>query len=210
VRRAAQVLFFALIVRPFLRLFVGVRIRGREHLPQEGAFVLIANHSSHLDTVALMSLFPLAELHTLRPCAASDYFERNRVVAFLSHTFIGILPIDRKNIRRENHPVKVMSDVLARGQRLILFPEGTRAEDRTIHDFKPGIAHLVEAHPGLRIVPVLLQNFGRALPKGEFVPLPFFCEIRIGPPPRLGGTREEILVDLRQALVALERNDPAA
>jgi 1-acyl-sn-glycerol-3-phosphate acyltransferase len=207
VRRAAQVLFFALVVRPFLRLFVGVRIQGREHLPRGGSFVLIANHSSHLDTVALMSLFPLADLHTLRPCAASDYFERNRLVAFLSHTFIGILPIDRKNIRRENHPVKVMTEVLEQGQRLILFPEGTRASDETIHEFKPGIAHLVEAHPGLCVVPVLLQNFGRALPKGEFVPLPFFCEIRIGPPPRLSGTREEILAQLRNALVALGGDD---
>lgn len=202
-KRTAQVLFFALIVRPFLRLFVGVRVQGREHLPRDGSFVLIANHSSHLDTVALMSLFPLAELHRLRPCAASDYFERNRFIALLSHTFIGILPIDRKHIRRENHPVKIMSEALERGQRLILFPEGTRAADETIHDFKPGIAHLVEAHPGLRIVPVRLHNFGRALPKGEFVPLPFFCEIRIGPPPTLAGTRDEILAALRNAIVEL-------
>jgi len=203
VRRLAQILFFAAFVRPFLRLFVGMRVRGRENLPREGAFVLIANHSSHLDTVALMSLFPLRDLWRIRPCAASDYFERNRIVSFLSHTFIGILPIDRKNIRRDNHPLKVMVEAMAAGHCLILFPEGTRGEGEEVHDFKPGIAHLVESRPEVTIVPIHLRNFGRALPKGEFVPLPFFCEAHIGKPPRLVGSREEILATLKAAIVDL-------
>lgn len=202
-RRVAQILFFAAFVRPFLRLFVGMRVKGRENLPARGPFVLIANHSSHLDTVALMSLFPLRDLWRIRPCAASDYFERNRMVAFLSHTFIGILPIDRKHIRRENHPLKVMVDAMAAGDCLILFPEGTRGEGEAVHDFKPGIAHLIESQPSLTIVPIHLRNFGRALPKGEFVPLPFFCEVRIGPSPNLVGTREEVLALLKAAIVDL-------
>jgi 1-acyl-sn-glycerol-3-phosphate acyltransferase len=202
-RRALQIAFFALVVRPFLRLFIGVRVRGRENLPSTRPLVLIANHASHLDAVALMSLFPLRELARLRPCAASDYFERNRFVSWLSHTFIGILAIDRHNIRRDNHPVKVMSEALARGETLVLFPEGTRGTGETIADLKPGIAHLSEECPGVPIVPVRLVNFGRTLPKGEFVPLPLFCEMRIGAPPPLDGTREERLATLRNALVEL-------
>lgn len=203
-RRLAQILFFALIVRPFLRLFIGLRVRGRENLPRlPQPFVLVANHSSHLDTVALMALFPLRELARIRPCAASDYFERNRVVSFLSHTFIGILPIDRRHIRRENHPTKVMSEALAAGQCLILFPEGTRGSGEDVADFKPGIAHLAEERPDVPIVPVHLSNFGRALPKGEFVPIPLFCEVRIGAAEHLRGTREDMLRTLRDAVVRL-------
>ncbi|MBL8857187.1 MAG: 1-acyl-sn-glycerol-3-phosphate acyltransferase [Planctomycetes bacterium] len=202
-RRLAQILFFAAFVRPFLRLFVGMRVKGREHLPASGAFVLIANHSSHLDTVALMSLFPLRDLWRIRPCAASDYFERNKIIKFLSHTFIGILPIDRKHIRRDNHPLKVMGEAMSAGSCLILFPEGTRGEGEEVHDFKPGIAHLIESYPSLTVVPIHLRNFGRALPKGEFVPLPFFCEVRIGPPPQLVGTREEVLATLKASIVDL-------
>jgi 1-acyl-sn-glycerol-3-phosphate acyltransferase len=201
--RALQIAFFALIVQPFLRLFIGLRVRGRENLPSARPLVLIANHASHLDAVALMSLFPLRELARLRPCAASDYFERNRLVSWLSHTFIGILPIDRHNIRRENHPMKVMGDALARGETLILFPEGTRGTGETIANLKPGIAHLSEECPDVPIVPVLLVNFGRTLPKGEFVPLPLFCEMRIGKPAALSGTREERLATLRCSLEQL-------
>jgi 1-acyl-sn-glycerol-3-phosphate acyltransferase len=150
-----------------------------------------------------MALFPLRDLWHIRPCAASDYFERNRITSFLSHTFIGILPIDRKHIRRENHPMKVMSDALADGQCLILFPEGTRGSGEEIADFKPGIAHLAEVRPDVPIVPVRLSNFGRVLPKGEFVPIPLFCEVRIGPPERLAGSREEMLRTLRDAVLRL-------
>jgi 1-acyl-sn-glycerol-3-phosphate acyltransferase len=203
VRRLAQILFFALVVRPFLRLFIGLRVQGLENLPRRGAFVIVANHSSHLDAVALMALFPLRDLHKIRPCAASDYFERNKLVSFLSHTFIGILAIDRKHIRRENHPTKVMSDALSRGDALILFPEGTRGSGEEVADFKPGIAHLAEERPDVPIVPVRLGNFGRVLPKGEFVPIPLFCEVRIGPPEHLTGTREEMLRTLRDAVLRL-------
>jgi 1-acyl-sn-glycerol-3-phosphate acyltransferase len=203
VRRLAQILFFVLVVRPFLRLFIGMRVQGRWNLPRKGPFVIIANHASHLDAVALMALFPLRELHRIRPCAASDYFERNRLTSFLSHTFIGILPIDRHHIRRENHPTKVMGDALEAGQCLILFPEGTRGSGEQVADFKPGIAHLAAARPDVPIVPVLLGNFGRALPKGEFVPIPLFCEVRIGKPLSLVGPREEMLRTLRDAVVRL-------
>jgi hypothetical protein len=45
---------------------------------------------------------------------------------------------------------------------------------------------------------------GRALPKGEWVPVPFFCEVRLGTPRQLTGTREEILDVLRRDLEALK------
>src|SRR5262245_66539409 len=77
-RSILQMLFFALAVRPFLVLFIGLRVRGREHIPGSGPFILVANHSSHLDTISLLSLFPLTRLRGIRPVAAADYFERNR------------------------------------------------------------------------------------------------------------------------------------
>ena len=64
-----QVLFFFAIVRPFLTLFIGLRVRGRENLPQAGRFLLIANHTSHLDTVSLLALFPPTMLRKIRPVA---------------------------------------------------------------------------------------------------------------------------------------------
>src|SRR5262245_37370030 len=70
-RDLAQILFFALIVRPLMTIFIGRRAQGRQWLPGAGPFVLLANHSSHLDTVSLLSLFPLCRLHEIRPVAAA-------------------------------------------------------------------------------------------------------------------------------------------
>ena len=202
-RNLVQVLFFALIVRPFLTVFIGLRVRGREHLSVQDPFVLVANHSSHLDTVSLLSLFPLKRLRRIRPCAAADYFGRNRIVLAMSRALFNILPIARANIRSEDHPIQRMRETLESGQSLLLFPEGTRGRGNEIGELKAGIAYLVEQVPGLAIVPAYLENMGRALPKGEYLPVPFFCEVRIGAPRRLSGTREQMLHDLRAGLEAL-------
>ncbi|HKP87924.1 MAG TPA: 1-acyl-sn-glycerol-3-phosphate acyltransferase, partial [Blastocatellia bacterium] len=97
-RDLAQMILFALLVKPFMALFIGLRVRGREHLPRSGQFILVANHSSHLDTASLLSLFKITRLRRVRPVAAADYFERNALVSFLTKTIFNILPIARKDI----------------------------------------------------------------------------------------------------------------
>jgi len=203
VRHLVQAAFTLLFLRPFLAFFIGLRVRGREHLPERDPFILIANHSSHLDTASLLGLFPVSRLRRIRPCAAADYFERTRLIAFLSHTLFNILPIRRAGIVAEDHPIQRMREALERGESLLLFPEGTRGRGPEMAPFKPGIACLVEQLPQVPVVPAYLANMGRALPRGEFLPVPFFCEVRIGAPLRLSGTREEIVAALRAAVEAL-------
>ena len=202
-RHLVQAAFALLVLRPFLALFIGLRVRGREHLPGRDPFILVANHSSHLDTAALLSLFPVSRLRRIRPCAAADYFERTRTIAFLSRTLFNILSIHRGQPRGEEHPVQRMREALERGESLLLFPEGTRGRGPEMAPFKPGIACLVEQLPQVPVVPAYLVNMGRALPKGEFLPVPFFCEVHIGAPLHLSGTRAEILTAVRAAVEAL-------
>jgi 1-acyl-sn-glycerol-3-phosphate acyltransferase len=196
----AQVIFFTLLVWPFLTLFIGLRVRGRAHLPKSDPFILLANHASHLDTISLLSLFSLLRLRNIRPVAAADYFQRNRIVALFSQTLFNILPIARKGITRENNPLRQMQSALECGQSLIIFPEGTRGSGEEVGQFKAGIAKLIERVPEVSVVPALLINMGRSLPKGEFIPVPFFCEIRLGKPCKLTGTQEEILQALESAV----------
>jgi len=196
-------------LRPLMALFIGLRVRGREHLPEADPFILVANHSSHLDTAALLSLFPVARLQRIRPCAAADYFERTRTMSWLSRWLFNVLPIRRAGVpaHAEDHPIRLMREALERGESLLLFPEGTRGRGAEMAPFKPGIAWLAEQLPDVPIVPAYLTNMGRALPKGEFLPVPFFCEVRIGAPFHPRGTREEMLGTVRAAVEALRGRD---
>ena len=207
-RNVAQMIVFALAIKPFMALFIGLRVRGREHLFGSEAFVLIANHSSHLDTISLLSLFPLSRLRSVRPVAAADYFERNRFVSLFTKTVFNILPIARKNITTENNPLRRMREALEAGDSLIIFPEGTRGSGEQIGEFRSGVAHLIEKMPDVAIVPAYLVNMGRSLPKGEFIPVPFFCEIRIGAPRVLNGSRQEITRALEAAVRDLAPEAP--
>ena len=93
--RCIKVLFFALLVRPLVLVGLGLNIINRKYLPTRGPAVIAANHNSHLDTLVLMSLFPLAKVHRVRPVAAADYFLANRFLAWFSQNVIGIIPLDR-------------------------------------------------------------------------------------------------------------------
>jgi len=207
-RHVLQMLFFALVITPFMALFIGLRVRGRQYLSGKGPFVVVANHSSHLDTVSLLYLFPLWRLHRIRPVAAADYFERTALVSWFSRTFFNILPIARLKADRTVNPVDAMLEALRAGDSLILFPEGTRQLDGVMGKFRPGVAYLREAMPDLPIIPALLVNMGRSLPKGEFLPVPFMCEIRIGEPIQPTGTRDEVMQQVEDAVRNAGRESP--
>jgi 1-acyl-sn-glycerol-3-phosphate acyltransferase len=199
-RDAAQITFSALAVRPFMTLFIGLRVRGREHLPRTDPFILIANHSSHLDTLSLLSLFSLRRLAHLRPVAAADYFERNQFISALARTLFNILPITRSKITAANNPLPLMEATLRAGQSLIIFPEGTRGRGGELAHFHSGAARLIESCPSVPVVPAYLVNMGRSLPKGEWIPVPFFCEVRLGAPRTLKGNCREITAALETAV----------
>jgi len=203
-RDLIRILFFLLIVRPFMVLFIGLRVYGKNNIPKRHPFVVVANHSSHLDTVSLLYLFPLRELKNIRPVAAADYFEKNWTVSSLSHTFFNILSINRRCASKHENPLAHLEKTIALKQSLIFFPEGTRSLTGEMSSFHSGITHLIEKHPELPIVPVYLCNMGRSLPKGEFVPIPFFCEIKIGETLFPKGDRKEQLEMIRNAILALK------
>ena len=198
----AQSLFFLLIVRPFLALVLGVNLRHAERLPQTGPAILAANHNSHLDTLLLMSLFPQSQLHQLRPVAAADYFLSNPLVAWFSRNIIRILPLKRK-VERGDDLFAPLLEELDKGRILILFPEGSRGEPEKMSQFKNGIAHLTSLRPDVPVIPVYLHGLGKVLPKGDWLPVPFFVDGFVGEEIRGIENRTEFMAALKSAFESL-------
>lgn len=174
-------IFFAVFSRFIVLLVIGLNVRHREKLPLTAPAIVVANHNSHLDTLVLTNLFPLKLLSRIHPVAAADYFLKNKFLAWFSQNIIGIIPINRSpKFNKEVDPLEGCYQALSNNQILLLFPEGSRGEPEKLSQFKKGIAHLVEHYPHVPVIPVFMHGLGKALPKGELILVPFFCDVFVG------------------------------
>lgn len=200
--RLVRLAFWLLIARPLALVVLGLNVRHRERLPEAGPAIVAANHNSHLDTLVLVSLFPLALLPRLRPVAAADYFLKNRWLAWFSQHVIGILPIAREG-HGGRDPLKPCEEALDRGDILIIFPEGSRGEPEVLGRFKRGIAVLAGRRPAVPVLPVFLHGLGKALPKDDPVLVPFFCDVFVGEAMHGGEDQAAFLAGLEGRMRAL-------
>ncbi|HEV7241107.1 MAG TPA: lysophospholipid acyltransferase family protein [Thermoanaerobaculia bacterium] len=172
------------VVHAFLRVWLAVyhryRVKGRAHLPKDQPFVMVSNHSSHLDALCLLSALPLTAIQKTYPAAAKDYFFTTLPKVAFSAIVVNAMPFDRKQNPRES--IDLCRDLLATpGHALILFPEGTRGTTGELAPFKPGIGYLT-AGTNIPVVPCYLAGAFRAWPKGAWIPRPFHLTLRIGEP----------------------------
>ncbi len=204
-------LFYGVFIRLLVLIVLGLNVRHRERLPDGGPAIIVANHNSHLDTMVLMSLFPLRLLPKLRPVAAVDYFLGSRLFSWFTLKVIGILPIKRTVSRGDDNPLGPCNEALSKGAVLIIFPEGSRGEPERLQSFKGGIARLAASNPTVPVIPVFLHGLGKALPKGEALLVPFFCDIFVGERLVWAGDRRSYLraLDQRMTQLADEGNFPS-
>lgn len=204
-------LFFMAFVRPVMLIVMGMNVRNRERLPAQGPAIIVANHNSHLDTMAVMTLFGMDRLHQVRPVAAADYFLKTKWWAWFSLRILGIIPIHREVRKTSVHPLAPISLALEQGQIVLLFPEGTRGQPEKRQPLQAGIAHLAKRHPDVAIVPIFMHGLGKALPRGEGLLVPFICDMFIGEPMRWTGDKADFLDRLCLAFDNLEvaANKPA-
>ncbi len=194
-------------IRAALRTYNRFDIIGREHLPSDTSFVLVANHASHLDAVALLSALPLRSLHRAYPLAARDYFDANGLRLALTAVIANVMLFDRD--ARGRHGLKLCQIMLEQnGNVLVMFPEGTRSIDGRVGLFRRGVGLLLAGRP-YPVLPCYLDGTFRAWPKGALVPRPARVRLAIGKPrtyERVEGNDAgalHICADLRAAVLAL-------
>ena len=179
-KSALRMLFVVLVAYPVVRLWLGIRVRHGERLPGRGPAIVAANHNSHLDILTLLSLFPLRQIPHVQPAAAADYFFRTWWRRWFARYVIGIIPVARGSVEPGGpDPLAACYAALAAGQVLVIFPEGTRGQPEQLGELKAGIWHLAQRFPQVPIVPVYLYGLGRAMPKGSFLPTPFFVQAAV-------------------------------
>ena len=159
---ASAVFFFAIakITYVAFRLLLRFEVKGREHVPQRGAFLLSPNHQSYLDPFFLVIALPFRTIRRLFFVGAAEYFETpfSRWVARLWN----VVPVDP-----DSNLVRAMQAGaygLRRGRVLIVFPEGERSIDGTVRAFKKGAA-ILSAHLQVPIIPVAIDGVYEMWPR---------------------------------------------
>lgn len=165
----------------------------------------MANHNSHLDELALKSLFPLKQIHQVHPVAAADYFLSNQFLSWFAFNVVGIIPIERKPSEKNRNVLTTVIKALDQGSILILFPEGTRGEPKRMRRLKSGLGHLICERPQIPAVPIFFHGLGKCLPKGECILVPFFIDAFVGEPLAWEGSRQLFMKKLTQRMNELQK-----
>ena len=194
----------------YLKLFHRLEVAGRDHLPSRPPFVVISNHSSHLDALVLGAMLDWRSRDRVYPLAAGDtFFESLPASAFAALT-LNALPIWRKGFDPR--------DILALRRRLldgpcayILFPEGTRSRDGRMSRFRRGIGMLVAETP-VPVVPCHLEGAFQAWPARRALPAFGKLRLTIGRPLDFSGVKNDaagwtqVAAESESAVVRLKRS----
>lgn len=157
--------------------------RGREHLDTEGPLVIAPVHRSNLDAplVAALANRPFKSL------AKESLFSPSPLGWLMSA--LGGFPVERGAADRD--ALRAAQDLLAAGEAIIVFPEGTRQTGDRVADVFDGAAFLA-ARTGAKVIPVGVAGTEAAMPPGAKLPRRSRVAIVVGEPidpPDTGGKR---------------------
>jgi 1-acyl-sn-glycerol-3-phosphate acyltransferase len=146
-------------IRPFFAIGGNTRkynlkVAGVENVPHFGPFIVVSNHQSSLDILAVsLALKPALTHSHMWPWAKKD-IERGKegFMGWALWKVFGVIPIDRE---KKDHSEAIILSLkyLRRGELVFVFPEGTRSKPGQLKPFQFGVANLARAAPA-PILPV--------------------------------------------------------
>ena len=168
------------VLGPLLRVIFRPWIRGVENIPTSGAAILASNHLSFSDSIFL----PLMLRRPVTFLAKSEYFTGKGLKGALTRWFFkctGQLPIDRSGGKASEASLTTGLGVLAEGNVLGIYPEGTRSPDGKLYRGRTGIARMV-LEAKVPVIPVAMIDTEKVQPIGQRMPRIRRVGINIGAP----------------------------
>lgn len=179
------------LVRSYLSMCHRLKIEGRHNIPTHAPFILVANHTSHLDALILGACLPWSLREKSFPIAAGDTFFETPAMAAFAAFALNALPMWRRNCG--SHAMQTLRERLVEEPCVyILFPEGTRSRDGRMAPFKAGIGMLVTG-TDVPVLPCYISGGHQAWPPNRILPRLKKIHIHIGAPrtfPNTPNTRE--------------------
>jgi 1-acyl-sn-glycerol-3-phosphate acyltransferase len=126
-------------------LFIRFRVKGKNHIPRQGPFLLVSNHLSYADPILLGLSFG----RRVTFMGKEELFRNRLIGGFLRH--LGAISVNRGRINRD--ALRQAEQVLKDGKILAIFPEGHRSQDLRLQPALPGPA-LIALRTGVPILPV--------------------------------------------------------
>ncbi len=181
------------IAKPIFRNVFKISVHGIENIPKEGPYIVASNHRSHLDPPVLNSVFP----EPLVFLAKEELF-KPPLGWIIRH--MRAVPIRRGSGDVET--LEMVLELLHRGCKVAIFPEGTRADPGKFLRPKPGVG-LLAVKSGVPVVPVLIEGTDRVFPRGGKFPRPGpRIDVFIGKPRRFSAYQDN-LKGYRQAAIEI-------
>ncbi|GAB2818178.1 lysophospholipid acyltransferase family protein [Alpinimonas psychrophila] len=154
-----------IVAGPLLRGIFRPWVSGAENIPAHGGVLLASNHLSFVDSIFL----PLIIERNMVFLAKSEYFTGRGLKGWLTKMFFigtGMLPIDRSGGKASEASLNTGLRVLAEGQILGIYPEGTRSPDGKMYRGRTGVARMI-LEAGVPVVPVAMIDTEKVMPIGS-------------------------------------------
>jgi len=174
------------VLHVLTRTYLRLRVEGREHLPEQGGFLICPNHESFLDGPILMSALPAAV--RVQTFALAEAAHMAKWWGQLLCRMFQVVPTDANRALRPS--MRAAAAALKRDKVLIVFPEGARSPDGKLKELKQGSA-ILACQLGLPIIPVGIEGAFESWPRGRNWPRPGALTVRFGPPLLVDDVREE-------------------
>jgi len=177
------------VLRFYLRRRLRLRVEGAEGLPTHPPFLMVSNHTSHLDALVLGASVCRRLRGDVFPIAAGETFFETPVLESFSALFLNALPMWRRRCGR-HEMAELRKQLEERCSAFILFPEGTRSRTGEMTHFKAGVGMLV-AQTDIPVYPCHIQGAYQSWPADQTRPRPGSITVRIGGPMFFSATEND-------------------